>query len=123
MIVSDEQLHFYRLCGTSMYSNVLDTSTIADVFQVNLKGSGSLKVHKHEIILNFFLPKSNPYMPFGNFQEKFRFFSFDFRQNFDVRAVTEHTRNKIFWRDIQQFFFKIFTLVLLDRFLDGFSKF
>ena len=23
MIVSDEQLHFYRLCGTSMYSNVL----------------------------------------------------------------------------------------------------
>jgi hypothetical protein len=23
MIVPDEQLHFYRLCGTSMYSNVL----------------------------------------------------------------------------------------------------
>ncbi len=23
VIVSDEQLHFYRLCGTSMYSNVL----------------------------------------------------------------------------------------------------
>ncbi len=23
MIVSDEQLHFYRLCGTSLYSNVL----------------------------------------------------------------------------------------------------
>ncbi len=45
-----------------------------------------LKVHKHEIILNFFLPKSNPYMPFVNFWKKFCFFSFDFRQNFDVRT-------------------------------------
>ncbi len=26
MIVADEQLHFYRLCGTSMYSNVLGVS-------------------------------------------------------------------------------------------------
>jgi hypothetical protein len=29
-----------------------------------------LKVHKHEIILNFFLPKSNLYMPFVNFRNK-----------------------------------------------------
>jgi hypothetical protein len=29
-----------------------------------------LKVHKHEIVFNFFLPKSNPYMPFVNFREK-----------------------------------------------------
>ena len=68
-------------------------------------------------------------MPFVNFRKKFRFFSFDLRQNFDVRTFprwlsNEHTRNQIFWRDIQKnFFFKIFTLVLLDRFLDGFSKF
>jgi hypothetical protein len=46
----------------------------------------SLKVHKHEIILNFFLPKSNPYMHFENFRKNFRFFSFDFRQNIDVRT-------------------------------------
>jgi hypothetical protein len=46
----------------------------------------ALKVHKHEIILNFFCPKSNPYMPFVNFLKKFRFFSFDFCQNFDVQT-------------------------------------
>ncbi len=45
-----------------------------------------LKVHKHEIIANFFLPKSNHYIPFVNFRKKFRFFSFNFRQNFDVRT-------------------------------------
>jgi hypothetical protein len=33
-----------------------------------------LKVHKHEIIYNFFLPKSNPYMPSVNFQKNFAFF-------------------------------------------------
>jgi hypothetical protein len=43
-----------------------------------------LKVHKHEIILIFFLPKSNPYMLLVNF---------------------------------------MFTWVLLDGFLNGFSKF
>jgi hypothetical protein len=46
----------------------------------------SLKVHKHEILWNFFLPKSNPYMPFVNFRKKIRLFSFDFRQNFDLRT-------------------------------------
>jgi hypothetical protein len=46
----------------------------------------TLKVHKHEIILIFFLPKSNLYIPFVNFRKEFRFFSFDFRQNFDVIA-------------------------------------
>ncbi len=29
-----------------------------------------LKVHKHEIILNFFLPESIPYMPLVNFRKK-----------------------------------------------------
>jgi hypothetical protein len=63
-------------------------------------------------------------MPFVNFRKKFRFFSFDFRQNFGVRAVTEHTQNQIFFEEYpKNFFLKIFTLVLLDRFLDGFSKF
>ncbi len=75
----------------------------------------------------FFLPKSNPYMPFVNFRKKFRFSSFDFRQNFDVRTFPRWLSirgTKFFLRDIQQnFSFKIFTLVLSDRFLDGFSKF
>ncbi len=68
-------------------------------------------------------------MPFVNFRKKFRFFSFDFRQNFDVRTFPR-------WLSIRgtKFFFerypKIFFLqnlhfgpILLDRFLDGFSKF
>jgi hypothetical protein len=75
----------------------------------------------------FFLPKSNPYMPFVNFRKKFRFFSFDFRQNFNVRTFPRWLSirgTKFFLRDIQKnVFFKIFTLVLLDRFLDCFSKF
>ena len=42
----------------------------------------------------------------------------------NISAVTEHTRNQIFFeRYPKNFFSKIFTLVLLDRFLDGFSKF
>jgi hypothetical protein len=50
-------------------------------------------------------------------------FSPEFRCS-NISAVTEHTRNQIFFeRYPKNFFFKIFTLVLLDRFLDGFSKF
>ncbi len=60
-----------------------------------------LKVHKHEIILDFFLPKSNPYMPFVNFRKKICFFSFDFRQNFDVRAYAEPN----FLWEISKYFF------------------
>ncbi len=38
--------------------------------------------------------------------------------------MTEHTRNQIFLeRYPKNFFFKIFFLVLFDRFLEGFSKF
>ncbi len=66
-------------------------------------------------------------MLFVNFREKNRFFSCDFRQNFDVRTFPRWLSirgTKFFLRDIQNFFFfKIFTLVLSDRFLDGFSKF
>jgi hypothetical protein len=59
-------------------TNVLDSKTFS-------QGSAFLKVHKHEIILNFFLPESNPYTPLVNFRKRFRFFSFDFRKNFEVR--------------------------------------
>ncbi len=86
-----------------------------------------LKVHKHEIILNFFLPNSKSYMPLVKFRQKFRFFSFDFRQNFEVRTFSRWLSIrgiKLFWRDIsKKFFFKKFTWVLLDGFLNGFSKF
>ncbi len=57
----------------------------------------TLTVHKHEIILNFFLPKSN------------RFFSFDFRQNFDVLTFPRWLsirETKFFFRDIQKIYFQ-----------------
>jgi hypothetical protein len=86
-----------------------------------------LKVHKHEIFLNFFLPKSNPYMPLVNFQKNFApsflRFSPEFRSS-NIYAVTEHTRNQIFLERYPKIFvFKSFTMVLLDGLLDGFSKF
>ncbi len=65
-------------------------------------------------------------MPLVNFWKKFRLVSFDFRQNFEVRTFTRWLTirgTKFFLRDIQKFFFLIFTMVLLDGFLDGFSKF
>ena len=75
----------------------------------------------------FFWPRSNPYMALVNFQKKFPLVSFDFRQNFEVRTFTRWLSirgTKFFLRYIQKnFFFKIFTMVLLDGFLDGFSKF
>jgi hypothetical protein len=85
-----------------------------------------LKVHKHEILLNFFLPKSNPYV-LTKFRKKFRFFSFDFRKNFEVRTFSrwlEHTvrATKFFGEMFKKFFLKMFSWVLLDRFLNGFSK-
>jgi hypothetical protein len=49
-------------------------------------------------------------MPFVNFRKKFRVFSFDFRQNFDVRTFPRRLSirgTKNFLRDIQKkFFFK-----------------
>ncbi len=66
-------------------------------------------------------------MPLVNFRKKIRSVSFDFRQNFEVRTFTRWLSirdTKFFLRDIQKFFvFKIFTMVLLDGLLDGFSKF
>ncbi len=87
----------------------------------------TLKVHKHEIILNFFFPKSNPYMPFVNLRKFFLVLLLRFSPEFwcsNISAVTENTRNKIFFeRYPKKFFIKIFTLVLSVRFLDGLSKF
>ncbi len=84
---------------------------IYDLFYVSRR-IRRLKVHKHEMryFWFFFWPKSNPYMPLVNFRTFTRWLS--------MRGT------KFFLRDIQKiFFFKIFTMVLLDGFLDGFSKF
>jgi hypothetical protein len=72
------------------------------------KMKSRLKVHKHEIILIFFLPKSNPYMPFVNFCKKilllFLRFSPEFRCS-NISAVTKHTRNQIFFERYPKIFF------------------
>jgi len=65
-------------------------------------------------------------MPLVNFREKnslsFLRFLPEFRSS-NIYAVTEHTRNQIFIeRYPKTFFFKIFTMVLLDGFLDGFFQ-
>ncbi len=65
-------------------------------------------------------------MTLVNFSKFFYLFSSDFRQNFDVRTFSRWLsihRTKSFWRDIQTFFFKMFTWALLDWFLNGVSKF
>ncbi len=76
-----------------------------------------LKVHKHEIILNFFLDLNKSLYALGKFSKKisllFLRFSPEFRSS-NIFAVTEHTRNQ---------FFLEFTVVLLDGFLKGFPKF
>ncbi len=66
-------------------------------------------------------------MPLVNFVKKvllsFLRFSPEFRSS-NIYTVTEHTRNQIFFERYPKiFFFKIFTVVLLDGFLDSFSKF
>jgi hypothetical protein len=86
-----------------------------------------LKVHKHEIFLNFFLAQIKSLYALRKFSKKislsFLRFSPEFRSS-NIYAVTEHTRNQIFFERYPKFFFfKIFTVVLLDVFLDGFSKF
>ncbi len=69
-----------------------------------------LKVHKHEIILNFFLTKIKSLYFLGIFSKKvsllFLRFSPEFRSS-NIFAVTEHTRNQIFLeRYPKNFFFQ-----------------
>jgi hypothetical protein len=63
----------------------------------------------------------------GKFSKKvslcFLRFSPEFRSS-NIYAVTEHTRNQFFFeRYPKNFFLNIFTMVLLDGFINGFSKF
>jgi hypothetical protein len=60
-------------------------------------------------------------MPVVNFRKRFCFFSFAFRQNIYVRTFP---RNQIFFERYPQIFFQNLHFgPILDRFLDGFSKF
>ena len=77
--------------------------------------SYNLNVHKYEIILNFFWPKSKPYMPLVNFQKKFD----SFPSIFARISMFEHISRwlskreiKFFWSAIKKFSPNFFTLVL-----------
>ncbi len=65
-------------------------------------------------------------MPLVNFRKKNSLLFLRFLPEFwssNIFAVTEHTRNQIFLeRYPKTFFFKMFTWVLLDGFLNNFSK-
>ncbi len=79
----------YKFYFSVTWKNLLSTKKVIQ-----------FKVHKHEIFLNFFWPKSNPYMPLVNFRKRFRLVSFDFRQNFEVRTFTRWLSirgTKFFW--------------------------
>ena len=65
-------------------------------------------------------------MTLVNFRKNVWLFSFDFRQNFDVRTFPRWLSirgTKFLLRDIRKIFFQTLHLVLLYRFLEGFSKF
>jgi hypothetical protein len=71
--------------------------------------------------------RPHPVYALGKFSKKislsFLPFSPEF-QSSNIYAVTEHTRNQIYFeRYPKKFFSQIFTMVLLDGFLAGFSKF
>ncbi len=77
--------------------------------------------------LEFFFTKIKSLYSLGKFSKKisllFLRFSPEFRSS-NIFAVTEHTRNQIFLeRYPKNFFFKMFTWVLFDGFLNCFSKF
>jgi hypothetical protein len=66
-----------------------------------------LKVHKHEIILNFFGAKSKPYMTLVNIRKNLILFLRllpEFRCS-NIFAVTEHTQNQFFVGRYPQIFF------------------
>ncbi len=76
--------------------------------------------------LNFLLPKSNPYMPFVNSRKTFASFPSIFARilMFEYfRGDWAFAKPHFFYELSKNFFPKIFTLVLLDGFLDGFLKF
>ncbi len=66
-------------------------------------------------------------MPFVNFRKNFSSFPSIFARILmfkHFRGDWAYAEPNFFWEiPKKNFFFKIFTLVLLDRFLDGFSKF
>ena len=74
----------------------------------NFKDTNPLKVHKHEIILNFFFTQIKSLYALRKFLKKnsllFLWFSPEFRCS-NISAVTEHTRNQIFFERYPKIFF------------------
>jgi len=87
-----------------------------------LSGIDTLKVYKHEIILIFFYLNQNLVCPRSIFKQNFA----SFPSIFARISMFEHFRDDWayaepnFFESYPKFFIKVFTLVLLDRFLDGF---
>ncbi len=68
----------------------------------------SLKVHKHEIIQNFFLTKIKSLYSLGKFSKKISLLFLQFPpeiRSLNIFAVTEHTRNQIFLERYPKNFF------------------
>jgi hypothetical protein len=98
------KLNWYRVCAqlNSIYTEY-KVNVVLCILSISwIKGTQAWD--KFE----FFWPILNPYMPFVNVRKKFRFFSFDFRQNFDVRTFPRWLSirgTQFFFRDIQKNFF------------------
>jgi hypothetical protein len=79
-----------------------------------MRGRMTLKVHKHEIILNFFLTKIKSLYSLGKFSKKisllFLRFSPEFRSS-NIFAVTEHTRNQIFLERYPKRFYRTLSIL------------
>ncbi len=102
------------LCTVTGWGNTQENGQPSDILQ---------KVKY--LYMNFFSTKSKPYMPLVNLKKLMLFLRYlpEFRCS-NIFAVTEHMRNQIILVSYQNKFFpKIFTSVLLDEFLGGFSNF
>ncbi len=128
-------MNFSRWTGlfTALYSIQLHSCintwkcTIYVIHESWITVFSNLKVHKHEIILIFLWTKIKSLYCLGKFSKKNLLLFLRFSPDFEVRTFSRWLSirgTKFFWRDIQKiFFFKMFTWVLLDAFLNGFSKF
>ncbi len=94
----------WKDCSSLLFSNGISRENEQDYSNLWFKGTQAWDNFEF-----FFLPKSNPYIPFVNFRKKIRFFSFDFHQNFDVRTFPRWLSirgTKFFWEISKQFFFQ-----------------
>ncbi len=92
------------------FSNVLFKCIMLICFLltcIDMSPPRHLNIHKHEIILIFFLPKSKLYMPLVNFSKKISIIVLRFSPEFrcsNIFAVAEHTRNQFFFGELPKYF-------------------